>query len=521
MSFNKASEISSLIKNQIKEYGKKIAYDEIGKVISVGDGVALISGLEKAELGELVEFPNNVYGMVLNLEEEFVGVVIMGRENAVSEGDEVKRTYKIISVPVGEQMVGRVINALGEPIDGKGTIDFSKRREIFVKAPGVMKRSSVNEPLKTGILAIDSMVPIGKGQRELIIGDRQTGKTAVAIDAILNQKGQNVNCVYVAIGQKNSTVAQIVDKLSKSGAMEYTTIVVAGASELAPLQYIAPYAGVSIAEEWMNKGKNVLIVYDDLSKHAVAYRTLSLLLRRPPGREAYPGDIFYQHSYLLERAAKLSPEFGGGSITALPIIETQAGDISAYIPTNVISITDGQIFMKESLFNSGQKPAVDVGFSVSRVGSSAQTKAMKFVSSSLKLQLAQYNEMKSFAQFGSDLDESTRRILDHGAKVYELLKQWQYVHIDQTDQSIILLSVKDKLINPIPKEYISQYKNELIKFINSDTKALELKALLLKDRSFYDELLVEFKLLLKKFVLDFINKIPNYDPNLYPKMPEF
>ncbi|MGZ9428591.1 F0F1 ATP synthase subunit alpha [Mycoplasma sp. 480] len=516
----KTSDISALIKAQIKSYGKKIISDEVGKVISVGDGIALVSGLEKVGLGELVEFPNNIYGMALNIESDFVGVVIMGKENQVVEGDLVKRTKKIISVPVGEQMVGRVINALGEPIDGKGAIDFNKRREIFVEAPGVMKRKEVNEPLKTGILAIDSMVPIGKGQRELIIGDRQTGKTAVAIDAILNQKGQNVNCVYVAIGQKNSTVAQIVNKLQNSGAMEYTTVVVAGASELAPLQYIAPYSGVTIAEEWMYKGKNVLIVYDDLSKHAVAYRTLSLLLRRPPGREAYPGDIFYQHSYLLERAAKLNQENGGGSITALPIIETQAGDISAYIPTNVISITDGQIFMKEALFNSGQKPAVDVGFSVSRVGSSAQTKAMKFVSSSLKLQLAQYNELKSFAQFGSDLDETTRRILDHGSKVYELLKQWQYIHFDQNDQAIILLSVKDKLINPIPKEYILQYRDELVNFINSDTKALELKAELIKERAFNDELLVEFKKLIRSFILEFINKIPNYDASLYPAMPE-
>ncbi|MBN3534530.1 F0F1 ATP synthase subunit alpha [Mycoplasma procyoni] len=517
----KTSDISALIKNQIKSYNKKINSDEVGKVISVGDGVALVSGLDKVGMGELIEFPNNIYGMALNIEEEFVGVVIMGKENEIVEGDLVKRTNRIISVPVGDQMLGRVVDALGQPIDGKGAIDLSKRREIFVEAPGVMKRKEVNEPLKTGILAIDSMVPIGKGQRELIIGDRQTGKTAVAIDTILNQKGQNVQCVYVAIGQKNSTVAQIVNKLQKSGAMEYTTVVVAGASELAPLQYIAPYVGVSIAEEWMYKGKNVLIVYDDLSKHAVAYRTLSLLLRRPPGREAYPGDIFYQHSYLLERAAKLNAENGGGSITALPIIETQAGDISAYIPTNVISITDGQIFMKEALFNSGQKPAVDVGFSVSRVGSSAQTKAMKAVSSSLKLQLAQYNEMKSFAQFGSDLDESTRRILDHGAKVYELLKQWQYVNIDQNDQAIILLSVKDRLINPIPKDYISQYKNELIKFINSDTRALELKAELIKERAFSQELLSSFRSLVKEFVLEFISKIPNYDAQLHPAMPEF
>lgn len=417
-------------------------------------------------------------------------------------------------------MVGRVIDALGRPIDGKGSIDFNKRREIFVQAPGVMKRKEVNEPLKTGILAIDSMVPIGKGQRELIIGDRQTGKTAVAIDAILNQKGQNVHCVYVAIGQKNSTVAQIVNKLQKSGAMEYTTVVVAGASELAPLQYIAPYSGVTIAEEWMYKGKNVLVVYDDLSKHAVAYRTLSLLLRRPPGREAFPGDIFYQHSYLLERAAKLNSENGGGSITALPIIETQAGDISAYIPTNVISITDGQIFTRENLFNSGQRPAVDVGYSVSRVGSSAQIKAMKQVSGSLKLELAQYNEMLSFAQFGSDLDDSTKNILKHGAKVYEILKQEQYSPFNQITEVAVLLGVKEKIINPLPLEQVKQYRNNVSQFINKTLEGINLVKEI-KDNNFVltDEIYNKLAWILVDIVNKIITTTPGYNPDDHSPMP--
>ncbi|WP_051619035.1 F0F1 ATP synthase subunit alpha [[Mycoplasma] collis] len=477
----KNNDISSIIKEQIKNYENKINYFDTGKVLTVGDGVALISGLENAVLGEIIEFDNNTKGMVLNLEEDAIGVVILGNDQNVHEGQIVKRTNKVISVPVGNEMIGRVINSLGEPIDGKGNINNSKVRNIFTAAPEIMKRHEVNEPLKTGILLIDSLIPIGKGQRELIIGDRQTGKTAIAIDTILNQKNKNVYCVYVAIGQKNSSIAQIVAKLEKEGALEYTTVVVSSASELSPLQYISPYVGVTIAEEFMEQGKDVLIVYDDLSKHAVAYRTLSLLLRRPPGREAYPGDIFYQHSYLLERAAKLNKKNGGGSITALPIIETQSGDISAYIPTNVISITDGQIFMKESLFNSGQRPAVDVGFSVSRVGSSAQTKLMKSVVSSLKLQLAQYNEMKAFAQFGSDLDESTKKILNHGTKVYEILKQNQYSHMEEIQQVILLFVIKEEIIDNVALNKVKSYIDELLKWINVDNELIELKNKILND----------------------------------------
>ncbi|MFR5600163.1 MAG: F0F1 ATP synthase subunit alpha, partial [Holdemania filiformis] len=397
-------EISALIKEQIKHYEDKIQSNDVGYVIRVGDGIALIQGLDKAMSSELLLFPHDVYGMVLNLEEDHVGAVLLGDDTLIKEGDEVKRTGRIVEVPVGDGMLGRVVNALGQPIDGKGPIASDKTRPVERVAPGVMTRKSVHQPLMTGLKIIDSMIPIGKGQRELIIGDRQTGKTAIAVDTILNQKGQDVYCIYVAIGQKASTVAQIMEKLRQHDAMDYTTIVAATASEMAPLQYLAPYAGCAIGEEWMEQGKDVLIIYDDLSKHAVAYRTMSLLLRRPPGREAYPGDVFYLHSRLLERAAKLNDELGGGSLTALPIIETQAGDISAYIPTNVISITDGQIFLQTELFNAGVRPAVDSGLSVSRVGSAAQTKAMKQVSGSLKLDLAQYHEMLSFSQFGSDLD---------------------------------------------------------------------------------------------------------------------
>ncbi len=471
-----ASDISSIIKKQIKEFSKKSHEKETeeGTILSVGDGIALVSGLDKVKLGELLEFGNDIYGLALNLEEEAVGVVLMGSADSIKEGGKVRRTKKVVSVGVGDELVGRVVNALGEPIDGKGQINTRKERMVFRIAPGVMTRESVSEPMETGLICIDSLVPIGKGQRELIIGDRQTGKTSIAIDAILNQKGKNVKCIYVAIGQKNSTVAQIVQKLKVAGAMEYTTIVVAGASELAPLQYLAPYTGVTIAEEWMENGKDVLIVYDDLSKHAVAYRTLSLLLRRPPGREAYPGDVFYLHSQLLERAARVNKQNGGGSITALPIIETQSGDISAYIPTNVISITDGQIFTSEALFNSGQRPAIDVGFSVSRVGSSAQIKAMKQSASSLKLELSQFNEMQAFAQFSSDLDDSTKRILDHGKKVYEILKQPQYSPLSQAIQISILFTVKHKLIEPIPLDYISQFKKDFIKFMESDVKGSEI-----------------------------------------------
>ena len=506
----KANEISSILKSQIKNYGKKIKTDEVGEIITVGDGIALVSGLDNAMLGELLEFPDKILGMALNLEEDAVGAVLMGEAHSIKEGDTVKRTGKVISIPVGDQLIGRVVNALGIPQDGGKIISSKKTREVFRVAPGVMTRKEVNQPLETGIVAIDSMIPIGKGQRELIIGDRQTGKTAVAIDAIINQKGKNVKCVYVAIGQKNSTVAQIVEKLKKAGAMEYTTIVVATASEPAPLQYIAPYSGVTIAEEWMESGEDVLVVYDDLTKHAVAYRTLSLLLRRPPGREAFPGDVFYLHSQLLERAARVNEENGGGSITALPIIETQAGDISAYIPTNVISITDGQIFMMAHLFNSGQRPAVDPGYSVSRVGSTAQIKSMKQVSSSLKLELAQYNEMAAFAQFGSDLDNSTQAILSHGKKVLEILKQGQYLPLNQIDQSIVLLALNERLTNPIPPSSIGQFKNELIEFFNRDKKAKTLKNILTKEKAFDDILKSNFIYTISEFIKGFVKTIKDY-----------
>ena len=518
MSVN-ANEISSILKSQIKNYGKTIKTDEVGDVITVGDGIALVSGLDNAMLGELLEFPGNVFGMALNLEEDAVGAVLMGDSSEIKEGDVVKRTGKVISVPVGDQMTGRVVNALGQPLDGGKSISSKTSREVFRVAPGVMTREEVNQPLETGIVAIDSMIPIGKGQRELIIGDRQTGKTAVAIDAIINQKGKDVKVVYVAIGQKNSTVAQIVEKLKRAGAMEYTTIVSATASEMAPLQYIAPYAGVTIAEEWMEKGKDVLIVYDDLSKHAVAYRTLSLLLRRPPGREAFPGDVFYLHSQLLERAARVNKENGGGSITALPIIETQAGDISAYIPTNVISITDGQIFMMDDLFKSGQRPAVDPGYSVSRVGSTAQIKAMKQVSSSLKLELAQYNEMAAFAQFGSDLDDSTQAILSHGQKVLEIIKQGQYKPLNQIDQTILLLSLNERLTNPIPKEEISRFKHELIDFFNRDKNAKALKTILTNEKAFDDSLKANFVYTIAEFVKGFIKTIKNYSSKDHKQLP--
>lgn len=515
----KANEISAILQSQIKNYGKKIKTDEVGEVITVGDGISLVSGLDNAMLGELLEFPNKVLAMALSLEEDAVGAVLLGK-GKVKEGDVVKRTGKIISLPVGDALLGRVINALGKPLDGLKAPNIKKYRNAFRVAPGVMTRKEVNEPLETGIIAIDSMVPIGKGQRELIIGDRQTGKTSIAIDTILNQKGKNVKVVYVAIGQKNSTVAQVVEKLKKAGAMKYTTIVSATASDLAPLQYLAPFAGVTIAEEWMEQGKDVLIVYDDLSKHAVAYRTLSLLLRRPPGREAYPGDIFYLHSQLLERAARLTPEFGGGSITALPIIETQAGDISAYIPTNVISITDGQIFTMSDLFNLGQRPAVDAGYSVSRVGGSAQIKCMKQVSGTLKLELAQYNEMAAFAQFGSDLDESTRKILSHGKKVLEVIKQAQYLPYDQIDQTIILVAIQERLTNPIPAENIADFKIKLIDYFNTNTKAKNLKLILATQKSLDEVLTNNLKYAIAEFVKQFIKTIQGYVAKDNDPMPE-
>ena len=455
-----ASEISALIKEQIKSYRQKVDSSDVGTVISVGDGIANVYGLEKAMLGELLLFPNQVYGMVMNLESDSVGVVLLGNDQLVKEGDVVSRTKQVMEVPVGENMLGRVVNSLGQPIDGLGEIKTTRTRPIEVIAPGVIKRKSVDTPLETGITMIDAMTPIGRGQRELIIGDRQTGKTAIAIDTIINQKDKNVICIYVAIGQKNSTVAQIVDRLKKFKAMDYTIVVSASASEPAPLLYIAPYAGCAMAEEFMYQGKDVLIVYDDLSKHAVSYRALSLLLKRAPGREAYPGDVFYLHSRLLERACKLAPEFGGGSITALPIVETQSGDISAYIPTNVISITDGQIFLQSDLFNAGQRPAIDSGLSVSRVGGDAQFKATKQVARSLKIELASYLEMKSFSQFGSDLDASTLAILKHGEALMSVLKQKQY-DVYQLDKQVFDLYVaKNNYLDNLKKEEVRPTLNQ-------------------------------------------------------------
>ena len=463
----KTSEISALIKKQIEDFSTKVESDDVGTVITVGDGVALVYGLDKAMLGELVEFPGHIYGMVMNLEEEHVGCVLLGNDTEIKEGDLVKRTKEVVKVPVGDELLGRVVNALGQPIDGLQEINAKKCREVERIAPGVMYRKSVDTPLQTGIKAIDAMIPIGRGQRELIIGDRQTGKTAIAIDTIINQKDQNVNCVYVAIGQKNSTVASIVDRLKKAGAMKYTVVVSSTASELAPLQYLAPYAGMAIAEEWLEQGKDTLIVLDDLSKHAVAYRTLSLLLKRPSGREAYPGDVFYLHSRLLERACKLDEKHGGGSITALPIIETQSGDISAYIPTNVISITDGQIFLMTDLFNAGQRPAIDSGLSVSRVGSAAQIKAMKQVASSLKIELANYRELQAFSQFGSDLDADTKRILNHGRVLMEVLKQKQYDTYPVDQQIIEFFAVKNGYLENVGIEHIHELLVKLYEHIRS------------------------------------------------------
>ena len=470
-------EISALIKDQIRHYDEKLESKDVGYVITVGDGIALVQGLDNALAGELLKFPGDVYGMVMNLEEEHVGVVLLGDDRNISEGDEVVRTRRVVEVPVGDELLGRVVDALGRPIDGGKPIDAKKFRPIERVAPGVITRKSVSEPVQTGLKVVDAVVPIGRGQRELIIGDRQTGKTAIAIDTIIHQKHENMYCIYVAIGQKASTVAQIVQKLREAGAMEYTTVVVSSASETAPLQYIAPYAGCAMGEEWMEEGKDVLIVYDDLSKHAVAYRTLSLLLRRPSGREAYPGDVFYLHSRLLERAAKLAPEYGGGSLTALPIIETQAGDITAYIPTNVISITDGQIFLQTDLFNAGIRPAVDTGLSVSRVGGSAQIKAMKKVASSLKLELAQYHEMQAFAQFGSDLDPATQRTIDHGKRLERLLIQPQYSPMDVEDEIVALMSAKKRELDKVPVDHVADYERLLISHFHAEHENL-LKELL-------------------------------------------
>ncbi|SHJ65695.1 F0F1 ATP synthase subunit alpha [Paramaledivibacter caminithermalis] len=461
-------EISSVIKAQIKRYESKLEAKDVGTIIQVGDGIARIHGLEKCMAGELLEFPGEVYGMALNLEEDNVGAVLLGSDEHIKEGDTVKRTERIVEVPVGEAMIGRVVNALGQPIDGKGPIKSEKFRPIESEAPGVIDRKSVHQPLQTGIKAIDSMIPIGRGQRELIIGDKQTGKTAIGIDTIINQKEENVICIYVAIGQKKSTVAQMVKTLEEHGAMDYTIIVSASASEPAPLQYIAPYAGCAIGEEFMYQGKDVLIIYDDLSKHAVAYRAMSLLLRRPPGREAYPGDVFYLHSRLLERAAKLSDELGGGSLTALPVIETQAGDVSAYIPTNVISITDGQIYLESELFYSGQRPAVNAGISVSRVGGDAQIKAMKKVAGKIKLELAQYRELAAFAQFGSELDKDTRERLDQGQRLMEILKQPQYKPIRVEDQVMIIYAAVNKYLKDIEVEALGRYEEELLEFMRNN-----------------------------------------------------
>ena len=465
-------EISAVIKQQIKEYKNQLEISDFGTVIQVGDGIARVYGLENCMASELLEFPNGIYGMAMNLEEDNVGAVILGSDEGIKEGDIVKPTGSVVEVPVGEVMIGRVVNALGQPIDGKGPIQSDQTRPIESPAPGVLARQSVKEPLQTGLKAIDSMIPIGRGQRELIIGDRQTGKTAIAIDTIINQKDTDVICIYVAIGQKKSTVAQLVQNLENMGAMEYTIVVSATASDVAPLQYIAPYAGCAIGEHFMAQGKHVMIVYDDLSKHAVAYRAMSLLLRRPPGREAYPGDVFYLHSRLLERAAKLSDKLGGGSLTALPIIETQAGDVSAYIPTNVISITDGQIYLQSDLFFQGQRPAIDAGISVSRVGGDAQIKAMKQVSSKIKMELAQYRELASFSQFGSDVDADTRARLDHGAILMEIIKQGQYRPMPVEQQVVSIFAATNGYMKDINIHEVAAFEEGLLDYFESNCQPI-------------------------------------------------
>ena len=478
-------EISSVIKDQIKRYASELEVSEVGTVIQVADGIARVHGLEKAMQGELLEFPGEVYGMVMNLEEDNVGAVLLGNQKNINEGDTVKTTGRVVEVPVGDALLGRVVNALGQPIDGKGPIQTDKYRQIERVASGVITRKSVDTPLQTGIKAIDSMVPIGRGQRELIIGDRQTGKTAIAIDTIINQKGQNVKCIYVAIGQKASTVASIVKTLEEFGALSYTTVVAATASELAPLQYIAPYSGCAIGEEWMENGEDVLIIYDDLSKHATAYRTLSLLLRRPPGREAYPGDVFYLHSRLLERAARMSEEYGGGSLTALPIIETQAGDVSAYIPTNVISITDGQIYLETEAFNSGFRPAINAGLSVSRVGGAAQIKAMKKYAAPIRVELAQYRELAAFSQFGSELDADTKEKLAQGERIREILKQPQYKPMPVQYQVMIIYAATNKYLLDIETEEITRFESELFEYI--DTKYPEVPKAIAEEKVLSEE----------------------------------
>ena len=500
----KPEEISSVIRDQIKRYSSTLEVSDVGTVIQVADGIARVHGLENAMQGELLEFPGEVFGMVLNLEEDNVGAVLLGNNKNINEGDIVKTTGRVVEVPVGDAMSGRVVNALGQPIDGKGPIQTDRYRQIERVASGVITRKSVDTPLQTGIKAIDSMVPIGRGQRELIIGDRQTGKTAIAIDTIINQKGQNVKCIYVAIGQKASTVASIVKTLEEFGAMSYTTVVASTASELAPLQYIAPYAGCAIGEEWMEKGEDVLVVYDDLTKHAAAYRTLSLLLKRPPGREAYPGDVFYLHSRLLERAARMSDEYGGGSLTALPIIETQAGDVSAYIPTNVISITDGQIYLETEMFNAGFRPAVNAGLSVSRVGGAAQIKAMKKISAPIRVELAQYRELAAFAQFGSELDADTKEKLAQGERIKEVLKQPQYKPMAVEYQVVIIYVATNKYLLDVATENITRFETELFEYL--DTKYPEVPASIKSEKVISEETEKVLKKALEEFKANFSEK---------------
>ncbi len=493
----KASEISEIIKRQIQGYDKHVELRETGTVLSAGDGIARIHGLDRVASGELLLFPHDIYGLALNLEEDNVGAAIFGEVQAIREGDEVRRTGRIAEVPVGEALLGRVVNALGQPVDGKGPIATKETRRIEVKAPGIVLRQPVKQPLQTGIKAIDSMIPIGRGQRELIIGDRQTGKTALIIDTIINQKGGDVQCFYVAIGQKRSTVAQVVERLARAGAMEYTTVIAATASEAAPLQFIAPYAGCAMGEYFRDNGKHALVAYDDLSKHAVAYRQLSLLLRRPPGREAFPGDVFYLHSRLLERAAKMSEAQGGGSLTALPVIETQSGDVSAYIPTNVISITDGQIYLESDLFYAGVRPAVNVGISVSRVGGSAQIRAMRQVAGSLRLDLAQYREMAAFAQFGSDLDATTQKLLSRGSRLVEMLKQGQYQPLSTERQVLTIYAGTNGFVDHIPESALKKYETEMHRFI--ETQHPEVLEDIRTKRELTDELKGSINAALKAF----------------------
>ncbi|MEK7334524.1 MAG: F0F1 ATP synthase subunit alpha, partial [Candidatus Binatota bacterium] len=495
------AEISRIIKEQIRDYEKTVEIQEVGTVLSTGDGIARIYGLDRVAAGELLEFPHRIYGVALNLEEDNVGAALFGETHLIREGDTVKRTGRIAEVPVGKALVGRVVNALGEPIDGRGPIETKERRRIELKAPGIVARQPVKEPLQTGLKAIDAMIPIGRGQRELIIGDRQTGKTALAIDTIINQKGGDVVCIYVAIGQKLSTVAQVMDRLRQYGAMDYTIIVSASASESAPLQYIAPYSGCTMGEHMRDNGGHALLIYDDLSKHAVAYRQLSLLLRRPPGREAFPGDVFYLHSRLLERAAKLSDARGGGSLTALPIIETQAGDVSAYIPTNVISITDGQIFLESDLFYSGVRPAINAGISVSRVGGNAQIKAMKQVAGSLRLDLAQYREMAAFAQFGSDLDQATQRQINRGSRLVEILKQGQYEPLPVEKQILIIYAGTNGFVDHLPVSALKKYEQELYSFVES--RHPDLLPEIVKKRELNEELRAKMKKVLEEFNASF------------------